>query len=66
MNLIVVAIVKDLSIPLVFKLDMDIISVLDLLLDMLLGLDIDNQNLYYENINMIKYQSQVCLLPWAG
>ena len=66
MNLIAMAIVKDLSIPLVFKLDMDIISVLDLLLDMLLGLDIDNQNLYYENITLIKYQSRVCLLPRAG
>ena len=42
MNLIVVAIVKDLAIllvfNLVFKLDMDII----LVLDMLLGLDINN------------------------
>ena len=53
MNLIVVAIVKDLAIPLVFKMDMDIIPVLD----MLLGLNIDNQNLYYENITLIKYQS---------
>ena len=53
MNLIAMAIVKDLAIPLIFKLDMDIIPVLDMLLDMLLDLDIDNQNLYYENITLI-------------
>ena len=64
--LLVVAIVKDLAIPLVFKLDMDIILILDLLLDMLLGLDIHNQNLYYKHITLIKYQSRVCLLPRAG
>lgn len=64
--LLVVAIGKDLAIPLALKLDMDILLVLDLLLDMLLGLDLDNKNIYYEHLTMNKYQTEVCLLPRAG